>query len=136
MNTNDDPTFDCAVDYDVDTPCVTMVFRGYATSAQFREANERVLLAVTERRASKLLGDARDFVLIASSDQNWLASNWIPRVLAAGVRRFALVMPRFYFNRVAVDTVSQRMAPEFAKNLVQIEYFETREAARKWLAVL
>ena len=86
-----DPTFDCAIDYDIDVPCVTMIWKGYATSAQFRAANECVLTAIQERRASKLLGDAKDFVLIGADDQMWLAGNWIPRALQAGVRRIALV---------------------------------------------
>ena len=129
-----DPTFDCAIDYDIDVPCVTMIWKGYATSAQFRAANERVLTAIQERRASKLLGDAKDFVLIGADDQMWLAGNWIPRALQAGVRKIALVMPRFYFNRVAVDTVTQRLSGEFARNLVRIEYFDAREGARNWLA--
>lgn len=129
-----DPTFDCAIDYDGQVPCVTMVWKGYATSAQFRAANERVLTAIQERGAGKLLGDAKDFVLIGADDQMWLASNWIPRALQAGVRTIALVMPRFYFNRVAVDTVTQRLSGEFARNLVRIEYFDSRVAARNWLA--
>lgn len=129
-----DPTFDCAIDYDIDVPCVCMLWKGYATSAQFRAANERVLETIRERNATRLLGDAKDFILIGAEDQTWLASNWIPRALQAGVRRIALVMPRFYFNRVAVDTVTQRLSGEFARNLVRIEYFDQREPARDWLA--
>jgi hypothetical protein len=129
-----DPTFDCAIDYDGQVPCISMIWKGYATTAQFRAANERVLTAITQCNASKLLGDAKDFVLIGADDQMWLASNWIPRALQAGVRKIALVMPRFYFNRVAVDTVTQRLSGEFARNLVRIEYFDSRDAARNWLA--
>lgn len=128
-----DPTFHCAIEYDADVPCVSMIWKGYATSAQFREASGRVLHEIQERRGSKLLSDAKDFVLIGATDQDWLSSNWIPRVLQAGVRKIAVVMPRFYFNRVAVDAVTQRLAQGVGSNLVSIEYFETRDAARSWL---
>jgi len=134
MSQQADPTFHCVIDYDVDVPCISMIWKGYATSVQFRAANERVLDAIKQSNASKLLGDAKDFVLIGADDQMWLASNWIPRALQAGVRKIALVMPRFYFNRVAVDTVTQRLSGEFARNLVRIEYFDSHEAARNWLA--
>jgi predicted CoA-binding protein len=113
-----------------------MIWKGYATSAQFRDANERVLLEIQQRRSSKLLGDAKEFVLIGATDQSWLSSNWIPRVLQAGVRKIALVMPRFYFNRVAVDAVTQRLAQNVANDLVSIEYFESRDAARAWLSAV
>ena len=128
-----DPTFHCVVEYDVEVPCVSMIWKGYATSAQFREANERVLHEIQQRRSSKLLSDAKEFVLIGATDQNWLSSNWIPRVLQSGVRKIALVMPRFYFNRVAVDAVTQRLAQNVADDLVSIEYFENHDAARTWL---
>jgi hypothetical protein len=134
MSDISDPTFHCIIEYDVDVPCVSMIWKGYATSGQFREANERVLHEVQQRRSSKLLGDAKEFVLIGATDQNWLSSNWIPRLLQAGVRKIALVMPRFYFNRVAVDTVTQRLAQNVANDLVSIEYFESRDTARKWLS--
>jgi hypothetical protein len=129
-----DPTFHCAIEYDVDVPCVSMTWKGYATSAQFRDASELVLREIQQRRGSKLLSDAKEFVLIGATDQNWLSTNWIPRVLQAGVRKIALVMPRFYFNRVAVDAVTQRLAQDVANELVSIEYFESRESARSWLA--
>ena len=136
MSNIGDPAFHCVVEYDVDVPCVSMIWKGYATSAQFRDANERVLLEVQQRRSSKLLGDAKEFVLIGATDQSWLSSNWIPRVLQAGVRKIALVMPRFYFNRVAVDAVTQRLAQNVANDLVSIEYFESRDAARAWLSAV
>jgi hypothetical protein len=31
------------IDYDADIPCVVMIWKGYATSAAFREGNARVL---------------------------------------------------------------------------------------------
>jgi hypothetical protein len=125
-----DPTFVCTIGYDADVPCVTMTWKGYATTREFREANERVLGALAERKASKLLGDARDFVLIGSEDQTWLSTNWIPRMIGAGLRMVALVTPVFYFNKVAVENVGQRLDPE---ELV-LQYFDDREAARAWLA--
>ncbi len=47
-----------------------MTWKGYATSREFREANERVLGVLAERNASKLLSDVKDFVLIGADDQN------------------------------------------------------------------
>ncbi|MDP8920350.1 MAG: hypothetical protein M3O00_15975, partial [Pseudomonadota bacterium] len=57
-----DPSFACTVGYDAEVPCVIMTWKGYATSREFREANERILGVLAERRASKLLGDIKEFV--------------------------------------------------------------------------
>ncbi|MCZ7660453.1 MAG: hypothetical protein M5U07_22660 [Xanthobacteraceae bacterium] len=78
--------FSCTVGYDVDVPCVFMTWKGYATTPLFREANARVLACLAEHRATRLLGDVADFVLIAAEDQDWLNTEWIPRAVAAGLR--------------------------------------------------
>jgi hypothetical protein len=118
-----------AIGYDADIPCVVMIWKGYATSAAFREGNARVLSEIAERRASKLLGDVTDFVLIGAEDQAWLNEVWIPRAMHAGLRKVALVQPSFYFNRVAIDTVAQKLD----RDRVQLGFFENRDAAKEWL---
>lgn len=117
------------VDYDPNVPCVVMVWKGYATSAAFREGNARVLAEITNRRASKLLGDVTDFVLIGAEDQAWLNEVWIPRAMHAGVRKVALVQPSFYFNRVAIDSVAQKLD----RDRIQLGFFDNRDAAKDWL---
>ncbi len=106
-----------------------MTWKGYATSREFREGNERVLGVLAERGASKLLGDIKDFVLIGAEDQHWLSSNWIPRAMEAGLRTVAMITPVFYFNRVAVESVGQKLDPE----ALILQYFDSQDPARHWL---
>jgi hypothetical protein len=117
------------IDYDADIPCVVMIWKGYATSAAFREGNAQVLAQITQRRASKLLGDVTDFVLIGAEDQAWLNEVWIPRAMHAGLRKVALVQPNFYFNRVAIDSVAQKLD----RDRVELGFFDNRDAAKEWL---
>jgi hypothetical protein len=67
--------FPCSVAYDPEVACVTMIWKGSATSPLFRETNERVLACLAENRASRLLGDMTEFDLIGASDQEWLNLN-------------------------------------------------------------
>jgi hypothetical protein len=119
----------CTVTHDPEVPCVVMLWQGYATSAQFRAANERVLAVVAETQARKLLGDVSRFVLIGAEDQAWLNQNWIPRAVAGGLRHVALVQPSYYFNKVAVETVSSRIDPEH----LSVSFFGDVAGARDWL---
>jgi hypothetical protein len=123
--------FTCSVEYDVDVPCVVMVWKGYATSAQFREANERVLACLREHRATRLVGDISEFVLIGATDQDWLNEQWIPQAIDGGLRRAALVQPNYYFNRVAVDNVRRRVDPD----RLSVGTFDTLDDAKAWLRV-
>jgi hypothetical protein len=117
------------VDYDTDIPCVVMIWKGYATSAAFKEGNARVLAEISAHRARKLLGDITDFVLIGGEDQAWLNEVWIPRAMHAGLRKIALVQPTFYFNRVAVENVAKKVDRDRA----EVGFFNTQEEARAWL---
>ena len=120
----------CAVSWDGDLPGVVMIWKGYATSKEFRAGNENVLDMVSTRTAMKLLGDVTDFKLIGGEDQRWLNDNWIPRAIGAGLRHVALVSPTYYFNQVAVDTVSQRVDP----SRLNVRQFGDWQQARNWLA--
>jgi hypothetical protein len=117
------------VGYDPAVPCVTMVWRGYHTSEAFRAQNERVLAELSQRRASRILCDIRYFVLIGAADQDWLNANWLPRAAEAGLRVCAIVAPVFYFNRVAVHTVVEKLD----KQTLSVAYFDATESARNWL---
>ena len=120
---------DFHVSYDPDFACAYMVWRGYHTSALFRAQNEQALDVIARHHARKILCDIRYFVLIGAVDQAWLNSDWLPRAIDAGLRTCALVAPVFYFNRVAVQTVTERIAP----GTVTVEYFDSPAMARHWL---
>ena len=122
--------FTCSVAYDREVPCVVMVWKGYATSPLFRETNERVLACIKENNASRLLGDIVDFVLIGAEDQAWLNDDFIPRAIAAGLRRVALVQPTYYFNRVAVENVGRRTDAQ----RLALGFFADLPSARAWLS--
>ncbi len=107
-----------------------MIWQGYATSAEFRAANERILGVIAEHKAAKLLGDVARFVLIGMEDQAWLNNDWIPRAMAAGLRHVALVQPSYYFNKVAVESVGAKLDPA----RVELAFFGDISAAREWLA--
>lgn len=120
---------DFSVCYAPDVPCVIMTWRGYHTSASFRQQNEQVLELLRQHGASKILCDIRQFLLIGATDQSWLNYNWLPRALSAGLRHCALVTPVYFFNQVAVQSVVDRIDTP----ILRVEYFEAAEAARLWL---
>jgi hypothetical protein len=115
--------------FDESVPCVVMEWDGYATVEQFRTGNEEVLALIRERGARKLLGELRSFTLIHRESQEWLNETWIPRAIDTGLRACALVMPVFYFNRVAVEQVTERIGSP----ALRVSFFQETISAREWL---
>jgi hypothetical protein len=118
---------DCAVAFDEGNGCVTMTWRGYRSSAAFRAANERVLAALAEHGARRLLGDIEALGAIAPADEAWLVEDWIPRAVAAGLDRAALVTPAFDVRHAPVLLVGERLSSPM------LRYFDELDAARAWL---
>lgn len=128
MNTGTDQIYN--IYYEKDSQLVVMDWDGYATSEQFREGTETMLNILIENKATKVLADAKDMVLIAGDDQKWLETKFIPRAIRFGFKVCAIVRPHSYFNKVAVESFSYRVDQE----RFTISFFDTSEEARAWLS--
>jgi hypothetical protein len=117
----------CLVGYDADVPCVTVVWKGYATSRQLRFVHEEALHLLALHKAHKMLGDDTELATIHSDDQKWIVENWLPRAIGAGLRACASKRPTSYFGRLAVDNVSA------AANSGVMRAFDDIAEARGWL---
>jgi hypothetical protein len=109
---------------------VVAEWRSWANSVEFRAACEHALQAVRENRASKWLMDGRALKVIIEQDQRWLAEDWGPRMVGAGVRHSALVMPKSGLASLTVENVgaTHRLEAE------QRQSFATLEEAKTWLS--
>ena len=116
--------------FDPEINTVIMEWDGYATSKQFKEGTELMLETLVKNNAYKVLADIKDMVLISMEDQHWLENNFIPRAIQSGFRAIAMVRPDYYFNKVAVESVSYKVDQE----KLNINFFDNADSARKWLA--
>jgi hypothetical protein len=125
-NLEDNPI--CTVSYDPGIPCLAVKWKQYATSTQLRYIHESLIRLIKKHRVSKILGDDMDLVSIAAVDQNWIAHNWMPRAITAGLKSVASIKPRAYFGQISVG----RILSIVPVGLV-IQSFDHFEDARNWL---
>lgn len=125
-NLEDNPI--CTVCYDPSVPSLLVRWRSYATSAQIRYIHECLIRLIRKHRVSKILGDDFDLVSIAAIDQHWIAREWMPRAIAAGLRTVASVKPRAYFGQTSVNNILSFLPAGLA-----IRSFESLREARDWL---
>lgn len=118
----------CSVTFDETVPCIKVVWKRYATSTQLRFIHESILHLIQKHRVDKILGDDSALPTIAAEDQVWIAHDWMPRAVAAGLKFAGSKKSESYFGRVSVNSI-QLAVP---KGIV-IRSFETVEDARRWL---
>ena len=116
--------------FDKDINCVVMEWDGYATSKQFKQGTELMLNTLIKNNCSKVLADIKDMKIIAMEDQQWLNEEFLPRATTFGFKAIAIVKPNYYFNQVAVETISYKVD----KDKLKINFFDNIGDAKEWLS--
>ena len=116
--------------FDKELNCVVMEWDGYATSKQFKQGTELMLNTLIQNNCSKVLADIKDIKIIAMEDQQWLNQEFLPRATTFGFKAIAIVKPNYYFNKVAVETISYKVD----KDKLTINFFDNVNEAREWLS--
>ena len=115
--------------FDPEINAVVMEWNGYATSKQFKEGTELMLNTLIKNNCSKVLADIKDMKIIGMEDQQWLNEEFLPRATTFGFKAIAIIKPDYYFNKVAVESISYKAD----KNKLTINFFDNREEAKEWL---
>ena len=116
--------------FDEEINSVVMEWNGYATSKQFKQGTELMLNMLIKNNCSKVLADIKDMKIITMEDQQWLNEEFLPRATTFGFKAIAIVKPHYYFNKVAVETVSYKVD----KEKLTINFFDNSEEAKEWLS--
>ena len=130
---SDDVYFDvpgvASVRWNEEGKLVLVEWQGWANSREFAELLEAEITALKNHHGSRLLADCRRQKVLNPADQDRANKAWLPRALAAGLKRFAVVVPSSVLAEVNLKT-SLEQVPATA---LEVAYFATPERARDWL---
>ena len=105
-------------------------FKKFANGDNFKN----VLLAGTDvfekNGCTKWLSDDTKIGVLDKDDTDWGETNWTPRVLKAGWKQWANIMP----ERVAGKMRTKEVIKHFESFGVEVRVFEDEDAAYRWLA--
>jgi hypothetical protein len=109
---------------------VLVEWEGWASSAEFMALLDAEVRALTEHSCTQLLADCRRQKVLSPADQEWGDREWLPRAVAAGLKRFAIVLP---ISVLATMNLQERLR-KVPETVLRVGYFNTLEEARAWLA--
>ena len=127
QNPSDNPI--CSMMFNTASRCIEVIWKMYATSLQLRFIHECLLDLIKTHRASRILGDDTALGIIHADDQAWIAADWLPRAIAAGLTAGASKAPATYFAEQSVRRI-QASAPSG----VRLGSFQNLSDARAWLS--
>jgi hypothetical protein len=118
-----------SVRWDEDGQLVLVEWRGWANAGEFSDLLDAELAALRKHHGTRMLADCRRQKGLSAADQDRANEVWLPRALAVGLKRFAVVVPS---SGLAEGNLKERLGKVRAGAL-EVAYFATPEEARDWL---
>jgi hypothetical protein len=104
-------------------------FRQFVCGDQFRDVLKKGLEIVQREGATKWLSDDRGNSAITPDDGDWAVKEWAPRVMAAGWKYWAVVMP----EKVIGQMNMRRWIKTYAEQGITAQAFSDPVEAMIWL---
>jgi hypothetical protein len=115
--------------YHPDYKIVHHELRGFVYGARLRAVLDRGLELFEQNGASKWLSDDRGNGPLTREDSEWCLNDWAPRVLKAGWKFWAVVMP----VKVLGQLNMKRWIDTYAEKGVTAQAFSDPDEAFDWL---
>lgn len=105
-------------------------WKGYQSDGSIIEGANLMHEILKGSGLTKVLVDNREVIGIWISMAEWIAQDWIPRLHAAGMKKFALIYSPARFSRVSANAVRSL----HDRSLCDVFGFSVESEAREWLA--
>jgi hypothetical protein len=109
---------------------VLVEWEGWANSTEFAAILDAEVRALKDHRGSRLLADCRLQKVLSPAGQERAGREWLPRALAAGLKRFAVILPASGLARMNLKDILDAVP----STRLEVGYFDTVDQAREWLA--
>ena len=122
------------LEYDPSVPCITATFNGFMNSTQFRDFLNKGLNYLIEKKKNHdkilWLADTSKHVVQPDKDTRWVADEWNPKAIQAGIHHVAFVLPENVFGNISVKKYAESSEKKGDKMIVQM--FGSLESAKNW----
>ena len=120
---------------DETVPCLEWIGKGYVPSKAFRDSEEKSLQFYLQYKGRyprlEWFVDAREIGPLSPQDTQWVADAILPKFAAAGLKKEAFVVPTGVLGKMVVKDYESK-----AGTKIEVQVFDTVEAAKNWLKAL
>lgn len=104
-------------------------FHQFIFGQPFRDVLNRGADLLQQHHAQKWLSDDRNNSALRPEDKAWSQTEWFPRVVNAGWKYWALVMPQKIVGQMNMKAI----VDDYARQGVVVRVFSDPEKAMQWL---
>ncbi len=117
--------------YNSELNAVTATWHGYADASEAKAGFESIYQLVQYYEAAYVLADLREHEGGCAAITDWLDEEYMPKMIAAGYRACANIVPEEFMAYVSLNDFQDKQA-----GVVPLRVFATIEEAQAWLATL
>ena len=103
----------------------------YLSVEQVQQGCLLVLEAIKEHQSSLLLNDNRQLEGVWDDANEWIANEWMPQAIQAGLMKFAHILPQDLFAQLSAEFMEDNAKK--IEDIFQLKMFNNQEEAEKWL---
>lgn len=118
-----------AIHWIEDGNIVCAEWKGSASGEDMRRGLDAGLELLAQEQSSCWLADTRFLGAVDPADSKWVNEHWIPRIVAAGARKMAFVVPKKAIAQIQTRSFMARIDDRELAN----QYFASLEEAQAWL---
>lgn len=117
------------VSWDKTTQCVICEGVGFNKEDKVKAGLNSVLELFKQKKATRMLTDMKQVAPFGKEIETWIEQEWLPQMIAAGLKSQAFVIPQSAVTRMILDkTVQKDSSPGR-----EVAFFDSQEAAKEWL---
>lgn len=118
------------IDFDNETEILSLTWLLNPTSEEIRSGLNTGSDFVKENGVKKWIGDTNLLGVIAEEDMEWINNEWFPSLLAAGIKKMAVILPDNVFGQMNVEDI---MGTVDTSTGFESRYFDNVEEATSWI---
>lgn len=119
---------DVTVYWDDTNNWVYVDWRNIPSDRSVKKGCEEMLVLLSHKQCARVLNDNRNVIGPWNTAAQWVAEDWFPRMLSAGLKKFAWIQSP---NALSKFAARQSTAKNQATNAIHL--FDDEESAINWL---
>jgi len=114
--------------------CIEYSWKDFVPSKEYVELLEKVYHYSIQHDCDKNLVDMRKMKVIPEDVMEWMQTEWLPRMLQDGIKKFALINTKSIIANMTVGQVVDGVREIGSELGLRNAFFDELEGARKWIA--
>lgn len=118
------------VQWDDELKAVYCEWQGFIFGDDYKQALNKIYELFIQKKANRLFSDNRKMRVINQEDQLWVATEWVPKIRAAGLKHSAIIIPRSELADKTLKTLIHKVGNTRTDGSA---YFDDIEKAKEWM---